>query len=338
MKKSNFYLFTIAFLIFFSCDNKKEISYNENSLPNGYTIELPSNYFKYGQNNNKLVWKSDKEKFLFIEALNKKSGTLKEEIESFSSKQNSENLYKNIRLVNTETFDDNEIRGVISYFKNDIKSKGVGLVTLTNYAVFAIVNTSNFQFRIESSSLSKNNFEEITKSIKSISSNSKKTIELTTTNIDSSEIIDSIHNIYRIQEQKILNKYDSIYKKNISYAKIIDSLKLIKTSKSFSQNDEFTKTENTNSNKEEEKVISFLYEHYKFYDRDHVFRNPIVKKIDDYNFDVSIEECNRKFKDSDFHYRAKIIHIAEQEDGSLQIGKRYYKLKDGRTRYGNKYY
>ncbi|WP_417875821.1 hypothetical protein [Winogradskyella sediminis] len=337
MKKLNF-LFAIAFFVFISCDNKKEISFEENSLPNGYSIEIPANYFKYGENNNKLVWKSDKVKFLFVEILNRKSSNLNQEIELFSSKQNSENLYKNVRFINSETFDNNEIRGVISYFKNDTKSKGLGLVTMTNYAVFAIVNTSNFQFRIESSSLSENNFDEITKSIKSISLNSKKTIDMNTTNNNSSEIIDSLDNMYRIKEQIILDKYDSINKQNIRYAKTIDSLKSIKNSESFNQNDKFTETEKNNSNKEEEKVISFLKEHYKFYDRDHVFRNPIVKKIDDYNFDVSIEECNRKFKDSDFHYNAKIIHIATQEDGSLKIGKRYYKTKDGRTRYGNTYY
>lgn len=338
MKKFDFYLFTIIFLTLISCNNKKEILFTENSLPNGYSIELPSDYFKYGQNNNKLVWKSDEKTFLFIEITNKISNNLKQEIELFTSNQNSQDLYKNIRIQNTESFENNEFSGIISYFKNDVKSKGAGLVTLTNYSVFAIVQDNNFQFRIESSSLSNNNFDEITKSIKSLLSNLKSPIKDAQVNIDYNKITDSISKIHAYEEQKILKKYDSINRINDIYAKTIDSLKLVKNNLSNKKTEISTNTYTINSNQEEKNVISFLEEHYKFYDRDHIFRNPIVKKIDDYNFDVSIEECNRKFKDSDFHYSAKIIHIATQEDGSLKIGKRYYKTKDGRTRYGNTYY
>lgn len=78
-----------------------------------------------------------------------------------------------------------------------------------------------------------------------------------------------------------------------------------------------------NLSTEDKAVISFLQEYYDFYDRDHVFRNPMVKKLDDYNYDVSVEVCTRSNKDNDFFYRAEIIKISIDENGDLKMGSTY---------------
>jgi len=78
-----------------------------------------------------------------------------------------------------------------------------------------------------------------------------------------------------------------------------------------------------NLSTEDKAVISFLQEYYDFYDRDNVFRNPLVKKVDDYNYDVSVEECSRHNEGNDFFYRAKIIDISIDESGNLKMGRTY---------------
>lgn len=320
MKK--FLFFTITFLIFMSCNNKKEVMYIENSLPNGYSIEIPSDYSKYGQNDNNLVWKSGEKSFLFIQVINMKSDNLMQELKSYSSNRISKELYKTVRMVNNQTFEKNGLRGVISYYKNDLKGNRLGLVTLTTYSVFAIVQNENIQFRIESSALSNNNFDEITESIKSIISDSKIIPEKSNLNTNHSKIIDSISKTYVDQEKKLQKRYDSIKRINNIYAKKIDSLKVVQNDLSIKTNEVISEKDNRKSDHENQKIILFLEDHYKFYERDSKFRNPIVKKIDDHNFEVSIEESSITNKSNDdFFYRGKVIRITQNTDGSLRVKK-----------------
>jgi len=107
------------------------------------------------------------------------------------------------------------------------------------------------------------------------------------------------------------------------YARIVDSMKQIQNTEKYnSAESQFEE----NTNQEDKEVISFLKEYYKFYNRDHIFRNPIVKKTDVYNYDVSVEECISKdnFKNDEFFWHAKVIQISRQENGDLEMGRRFY--------------
>ncbi|WP_445749950.1 hypothetical protein [Polaribacter sp.] len=160
----------IVTTIIFSCNQKKETTYSKKDLNNDFTIEIPSDYFSYGNNENRKVWKSGETSFLFVETKYSNSSDLNKEIQEYASAQDSKDLYKNKRLVNTENFENENLKGIILFYKSDVKGKGAGLVTLTSYITFAVVQSNNTQFNIESMTLSDDNFDEISKSIKSISS------------------------------------------------------------------------------------------------------------------------------------------------------------------------
>ena len=155
--------------IIFSCNQKKETKYSKKELTDNFTIEIPSDYFSYGNSEGRKVWKSGETSFLLIETKFANSTDLNKEIQEYSSAQDTKDLYKNKRLVKTENFENNDLKGIISFYKNDVKGKGAGLVTLTSYITFAIVQSQDTQFNIESMTLSDNTFDEIAKSIKSIS-------------------------------------------------------------------------------------------------------------------------------------------------------------------------
>jgi hypothetical protein len=80
-----------------------------------------------------------------------------------------------------------------------------------------------------------------------------------------------------------------------------------------------------NLNAEDRKVMSVVQEHYDFYNRDYIFRKPLVKKTNDYNYVVSVKECLSKgsFKDSDSFWRARLIYVRIDESGKLEIGMPY---------------
>ncbi len=108
------------------------------------------------------------------------------------------------------------------------------------------------------------------------------------------------------------------------YSLIVDSMKQVQNIPV--SNVDKNQYEEIEISQDDKEIISFLKEYYKFYNRDHIFRNPIVKKTDDYNYDVSIEECISKdnFKNDEFFWHAKVIQISRQENGDLKIGRRFY--------------
>lgn len=166
MKKGNQILSIILiFNLIISCNSKKETLYVQTELPNGYTIKLPSDFSEIREG----VWQASERSYLEINLENGKSQDLKSEFENFLSSLDSDELQKDKKLVRTETFNENGLEGIISYYKKDIKGKGVGLVTLTSYIIIATVQDNNNLFYINSITLSDNNFDEISKAVKSIS-------------------------------------------------------------------------------------------------------------------------------------------------------------------------
>src|SRR5690606_1122547 len=72
---------------------------------------------------------------------------------------------------------------------------------------------------------------------------------------------------------------------------------------------------------EEKQVIDFLDEYYQFYNRDKIYRNPIIKKIDQSTFRVSVEQCLSKggFKEREIFWDSEIWEITLDENNEFQI-------------------
>ena len=180
-------------LLTVSCNQKKETPYTETKLPNGYILRLPSDFKEIRQG----LWKTSGRSYLEINSTNGISKDLKNEFEYFSSSRDSEDLYKEKKLIRTENVDENGLNGFISYYENGIKGKGAGLVTLKTYIVFSIVQDDNIRFQINSMALNDNNFDEIAKSIKSISLDSKNQIIPFANKFDKNKAIEEGYQVFQ---------------------------------------------------------------------------------------------------------------------------------------------
>lgn len=67
-------------------------------------------------------------------------------------------------------------------------------------------------------------------------------------------------------------------------------------------------------------ALKFLDDYYSFYKRDFVFRNAKFKKIDNYKFEISVEECINKeaFTKGDFYWHA-VLYDLQINDGKYKI-------------------
>lgn len=166
MKNLTNYL-TILLIISFlnSCDQKSNTSFEKFDFGNGYSIKLPEKYSK----SNELTWKAGKHSYFKITIGQIGNSDLNTELTNYLASRNTDDLFDKSKFIKTEEFDENGLKGVISFYEEDLKKEGAGIVTLTSYGVFAIVRSQTEQFTIKSMALSDNNFVQIAKSIKSIS-------------------------------------------------------------------------------------------------------------------------------------------------------------------------
>ena len=165
MKNPTNYL-TVLLLIFFlnSCDQKRNTSFEKFDFGNGYSIELPEKYSK----TNELTWQAGEHSYFNISSGQIGNSDLKTELTNYLASRNIDELFDKSEFIRTEEFEENGLKGVISFYEEDLKKQGAGIVTLTSYGVFAIVRNDTEQFTINSMALSDNNFAQIAKSIKSI--------------------------------------------------------------------------------------------------------------------------------------------------------------------------
>lgn len=196
IKFNHLLLIIIVSTIICSCNQKDEVTYTKYDLTNGFTIEIPLDYYNYGNNENKIAWKSQDNSLIIVESKYTNSTDLNKEIQKYISAYDYDELYKDKRLIKTETFENEILNGIISFYKRDVKSKGTGFVTLTSYITFAIVQSNNTQFNIQSVTLSDNNFDEITKSIKSISSQLNSTKISNTNSFDKNKAIEEGYQVF----------------------------------------------------------------------------------------------------------------------------------------------
>ncbi len=165
MKNLNNY-FTVFLLILFlnSCDQKRNTSFEKFDFGNGYSIDLPEKYSK----TNELTWQAGEHSYFNINIGQIGNSDLETELADYLASRNISDLFDNSKFIKTEDFEENGLKGVVSFYEEDLKKQGAGIVTLTSYGVFAIVRNDTDQFTINSMALSDNNFVQIAKGIKSI--------------------------------------------------------------------------------------------------------------------------------------------------------------------------
>jgi hypothetical protein len=161
----NYFIAILFVTILNSCDQKRNIIFEKFDFGNGYSIELPKKYIKI----NETTWEAGKNSFINI-SVNQISNTdIKTELSNYLASPKMVKLFENSKLIKTEEFDENGLKGVVFFYKEDIKKQRAGIVSFTSYNVFGIVRDDRNQFKISSMALSDNNFNQISKSIKSIS-------------------------------------------------------------------------------------------------------------------------------------------------------------------------
>ncbi|RFN58810.1 hypothetical protein [Marixanthomonas ophiurae] len=151
-------------LILNSCNEKRDTTFKKFDVGTKYLIDLPNTYSK----TNETTWQAGEHTYFNISMGEIGNSDLKTELNEHLTLRNTKDLFENSELIRTEEFEKSGFKGVISFYEEDLKKQGVGIVTLTSYGVFAIVRNNREQFTINSMALSDNNFAQIAKSIKSI--------------------------------------------------------------------------------------------------------------------------------------------------------------------------
>lgn len=194
MKNLTNYFIAFLFLSFLiSCDKKRNVSFQKFDFGNGYSINLPENYNK----TNETTWQKGKHSYIYVTESQIGNSDLKTELADYIASRNIDELFENSKLIRTEEFDENGLKGVISFYEEDLKKQGAGIVTLTSYGVFGIVRDETKQFTISSMALSDNNFDQISKSIKSISLE-KKTLNIPIANkFDKNKAIEDGYQVFQ---------------------------------------------------------------------------------------------------------------------------------------------
>lgn len=165
MKTLTKYFTAILIIVLFSsCDQKRNTKFEKFDFGNGYSIDLPDKYNK----TTKTTWQAGDHTYFTINIGQIGNSDLNDELNNYIASRNTDDLFDNSKLIRTEEFEENGFKGVISFYEEDLKKQGAGIVTLTSYGVFAIVRNDTEQFTINSMALSDNNFAQIAKSIKSI--------------------------------------------------------------------------------------------------------------------------------------------------------------------------
>ena len=56
----------------------------------------------------------------------------------------------------------------------------------------------------------------------------------------------------------------------------------------------------------EAKALKYIKDNYDFYEKEMRYRNIKLRRVDDNEFRVSVEECNRRFSDDDFFWNSRV--------------------------------
>lgn len=69
----------------------------------------------------------------------------------------------------------------------------------------------------------------------------------------------------------------------------------------------------------EKDVLSALRDYYEFYDRDMVYRNPKIRRVDNNSFKISMDIRYKKAPNENFFWNATVITLVINNDGSYKI-------------------
>lgn len=183
----------LIIVLFSSCDQKRNTKFEKFDFGNRYSIDLPDKYNK----TNETTWQAGDHTYFTIKVGQIGNSDLNDELNNYIASRNTDDLFDNSKLIRTEEFEQNGFNGIISYYEEDLKKQGAGIVTLTSYGVFAIVRNDIEQFTINSMALSDNNFIQIGKSIKSIE-REEKTLNIPIANkFDKNKAIEDGYQIFQ---------------------------------------------------------------------------------------------------------------------------------------------
>lgn len=100
---------------------------------------------------------------------------------------------------------------------------------------------------------------------------------------------------------------------------IRDSLNIEVQSYKNKQYKELTKKiENSTIYRTVEEASFLVKDYYEFSNRNFLYRNPKIKRVNNNKFKISVEECINKdgFKESDFHWNAQLYILEIKNDGT----------------------
>lgn len=180
-------------LLLSSCNQKRNTNFEKFDFGNRYSIELPEKYYKY----NETTWKANKHTYFNIKMGQIGNSDLNTELKEYFESLKNDDLFEKSKLVRSEEFEENGFKGFIFFYEEDLKKERVGIVSLTSYGVYAIVRNDREQFMINSMALSNNNFDQIAKSIKSISLNEENLNIVTKKIFDKNKALENGYQVFQ---------------------------------------------------------------------------------------------------------------------------------------------
>lgn len=189
----NYFITLLITTILSSCDQKRNTKFDSFDFENDYSIELPSKYNKIKD----LTWQAGDHTYFDINISQIGQDNLKETLDKYLASRNTSDLFERSKLIRTEEFEESGLKGVISFYEEDLKKQGAGIVSLTSYGVFAVVRNQTEEFIINSMALSDNNFTQISKSIKSIKSKKNKLNIPVANQFDKNKAIEEDYQIFQ---------------------------------------------------------------------------------------------------------------------------------------------
>lgn len=148
-----------------SCSKNKSTEFLKTNIGKGYSMDFPVGFNKI----NSMSWKlGSQHTFLDVVVVEGKVDNIKNELEKFISFYSNEDIYSGQLFIKSEKFEKDGLKGIIEYFEKSTRGKGLGLVNMKSYIVYAIIQDDSNRILVNSISLSKNINEDLKKSIKSI--------------------------------------------------------------------------------------------------------------------------------------------------------------------------
>lgn len=192
-----------------SCNKNKSTEFLKTDIGKGYSMDFPVGFNKI----NSISWKlGSQHTFLDVVVLDGTSDNMQNELEKFISFYSKQDIYLDQVLVKNEKIETDGFKGIVEYYEKSNKGKGLGLVNLKSYIVYAIMQDDSNRVLVNSISLSKNINDDLKKSIKSIKLKNKlgkkisSKIDLLKAKKDGSQIFETDNFIIKCKGKLIIDR------------------------------------------------------------------------------------------------------------------------------------